>query len=122
MARLGYPANLDVSTLMNPKASRKSPSVVIISRDSRGPYSHFTYPIGGPVVSSHGNKDVMKRNELAVASYVPDVLPIQLPTGDESAINLSSPTRQRASVAAAALPVMPTLEQSPGKNSKSEHL
>ena len=58
-----------------------STSAFIIERDGRGPYIHFAYPIGGPVTPNDEMRhDIAKRRNSSFASFVPDVLPIQLPS------------------------------------------
>jgi hypothetical protein len=85
-----------LSTLKDSQNHKESHSKVIISQDGRGPYSHFIYPIGGPVapIDKIGTNRVKKQGS-AVASFVPEVLPIQLPTGKEGAVDMASPTPER---------------------------
>ena len=88
-----------LSALKDCQNHKESHSKVIISQDGRGPYSHFIYPIGGPVapIDKIGTDRVSKRGSVP-ASYVPEVLPIQLPTGNEGAVDMASPTLERPKV------------------------
>lgn len=88
-----------LSTLKDCQNHKESHSKVIISQDGRGPYSHFISPIGGSVapIDKIGTDRVKKRGSV-VGSYVPEVLSIQLPTGNESAVEMASPTPGRPKV------------------------
>ena len=93
-----------LSTLKDCQNHKESYSKVIISQDGRGPYSHFIYPIGGPVapIDKIGTDRVNKRGSV-VPSYVPEVLPIQLPTGNEGAVDVALSTPERPKVNAGKL-------------------
>jgi hypothetical protein len=85
-----------LSTLKDSQNHKESHSKVIISQDGRGPYFHLIYPIGGRVapIDKIGTDRVNKRGSVVV-SNVPELLPIQLPTGNECAVDMASPTPEQ---------------------------
>jgi hypothetical protein len=70
---------------------------LLIEGDGSGPYGIFMYPLGG---LHSPKKKVRTERERRASSLrlqrVPDILPIQLPTGNEMPLNVSSPiSRQK---------------------------
>jgi hypothetical protein len=68
-----------------------SSSKLIIENNGRGLYYHFSFPIGGLGAPGRDVGAKRMRRASTVASHVPDVLPIQLPTGKEMPLDASSP-------------------------------
>ena len=90
-----------------------SNSVLVIEHDGCGPYCHFAPPIGGPAAPNDEMRhDIAQRRNSSFASFVPEVLPIQLPTGKEALLDAASPVITRPKVSA-------TANLSRGTNSKS---
>ena len=77
----------------------ESNSVLVIEHDGCGPYSHFAFPIGGPAAPNDEMRhDIAQRRNSSFASFVPEVLPIQLPTGKEALLDAASPVVTRPKV------------------------
>ena len=64
---------------------------LIINDDGEGPFHCFKYPLGGfhPPKKDIGNEK--QRRNSSVGVEVPDILPIQLPTGKEMPLEAASP-------------------------------
>lgn len=96
---------------------KRAPPRTIVSRDSRGPYAHFSLPLGcidsqTPVNSGKGRK---RAKRLTVAS-LPEVLNIQLPSPTAKAIARSS-LHETSTSTPASLPPQPS-----HASSKSNHI
>ena len=112
-------------------------SQFIVKNDGRGSYYHFAYPIGGlrpprqdPVC--RGKSETLQGDQNSTASplspsrkKVPVVLSIELPTGNEAPLSVSSPkkaspkkvTMTQESLPRTDAPIMPTLRG--GRNTQN---
>ena len=81
------------------KESSLLPSNLIIEDDGRGPFQRFVYPVGGLSMMSSESEGQPSEKSMRRASNlqanIPDVLPIQLPTGKEMPLEASSPKPAR---------------------------
>lgn len=82
------------------KESSLLPSNLTIEYDGRGPFHRYVFPVGGLSVpgenKSSSTQDKSQRRVSSLQASVPDVLPIQLPTGKEMPLEASSPKPARA--------------------------
>ena len=70
----------------------------IIEEDGRGPFAQFDFPTAGlPTSEEEMERQRRGRRVSLVTLHVPDVLPIQLPTGEENPLEASSPKSKRRS-------------------------
>jgi hypothetical protein len=100
---------------------------LIIEGDGRGPSNAFVYPVGG--LRPPGKEFAIERERRA-SIKVPDVLPIQLPTGQEMPLDAASPvtsrgklSQQRSSIDVPSLPILGTASMSdavPGTSKRSD--
>lgn len=68
----------------------------IIENDGRGPFAHFAFPVGGlPSADEEMERHIRARRVSVLTTRIPDVLPIQLPTGDEVPLDVASPKSKR---------------------------
>jgi hypothetical protein len=75
---------------------REEKSRIIIEGDGHGPSEPFVYPVGG--LHAPDKEFRMERDRRSLRTKVPDVLPIQLPTGtDEAPLNAASPVSRKQS-------------------------
>jgi len=71
--------------------SRKENSNLIINDDGRGPFHCFKYPLTGLRAPHTAFENERQRRKSLIRACVPDVLPIQLPTGKEMPLEIASP-------------------------------
>lgn len=84
-------------------------STLIIEGDGSGPYSTFTYPLGGLRAPDRELEVERQRRSSIRPTHVPDVLPIQLPKGREMPLNASSPSTARKKISKISGPTVPEL-------------
>jgi hypothetical protein len=75
--------------------SREENSTLIINDDGRGPFHCFKYPLAGLHAPHTDFDNKRQRRKSSMRARVPDVLPIQLPTGKEMPLETSSPVAGR---------------------------
>ena len=75
--------------------SREENSTLIINDDGRGPFHCFKYPLAGLHAPHTDFDNKRQRRKSSMRARVPDVLPIQLPTGKEMPLETSSPVTGR---------------------------
>jgi len=89
---------------------------MIIAGDGRGPFAHFAVPIGGIGSYATTSKQSEGSSKEASPSYLPDVLPIKLPSSEDKAPDLASPqipprhTVQISAATVISLPPVPAME------------
>jgi len=71
--------------------SQKENSNLIINDDGRGPFHCFKYPLTGLRAPHTAFENERQRRKSLIRACVPDVLPIQLPTGKEMPLEIASP-------------------------------
>ena len=88
------------SSRPRPEGETTKTSKFIVRNDGRGSYFHFVYPVGGlrPTTTSSGREEGIQQGiNSAPASpsskKVPVVLNIDLPTGNEMPLSVSSPKK-----------------------------
>ena len=83
--------------LKDVKSSKDASSKIIIENDGRGLYHHFAYPVGG--LRTKDDAETRSRRRASTAnSKVPDVLPIQLPSGNQMPLDAASPSPRRKTI------------------------
>jgi len=71
--------------------SQSENSNLIINDDGRGPFCCFKYPLTGLRAPHTAFENERQRRKSSIRARVPDVLPIQLPTGNEMSLEIASP-------------------------------
>ena len=89
---------------------REGSSNLIIEGDGRGPSNAFVYPVGGLRAPDREYKiERDRRSSIMSTAKVPDVLPIQLPTGKENPLDAASPVTSRGKLSRTSATDVPSL-------------
>lgn len=107
--------------LKDTRSQRETSSKLVIENDGRGPFYHFSFPLGGlQQFSKNDTADVRGDKRMSiVGSKVPDVLPIRLATGKETPLDASSPVGAKKAVQmpTATTATIPPLDTASGQTS-----